>query len=410
MYKYDAAGNQLATVHRNETEEDTPVFDLNVTLGDNRLNDNVVNTYDAEDRLVRTLTGNQKATYTYNAEGYRASKTVNGKTTTYIWDGDQIILELDDKGEVSKRYLRGNSLICADTGKGTERQYYVTNPHGDTVQLVDKEGEILRQYDYDAFGNEIKEDKKDDNPFRYAGEYYDSETGNIYLRARYYAPGLGRFLTRDTYTGEEDDPLSLHLYTYCDNDGVNQIDPSGHWGKTDGFGYKGDRYVHKSITMEALTACRQIQIARDCTKYSKFNLTYIYGINEKEKPLLDGSILPDYLQATKKNKKKYAGIFDKEYKKYSTKKLLKTTLWNEENKEKYKNKFHGKSKERLDNLMEEAKINLLCAGHKQEKRLLIGCILHSIQDYSAHSYVSDLEEFKSNLWKRNYKFKFNYIK
>lgn len=59
-------------------------------------------------------------------------------------------------------------------------------------------------------------------------KYYDKETEEVYLRARYYQPVVGRFLTRDTYTGEEDEPLSLHLYTYCENDGVNQVDPSGY--------------------------------------------------------------------------------------------------------------------------------------------------------------------------------------
>jgi RHS repeat-associated protein len=61
-----------------------------------------------------------------------------------------------------------------------------------------------------------------------SGEYYDKETEEIYLRARYYQMAVGRFLTRDSYTGEEDEPLSLHLYTYCENDGVNAWDPSGH--------------------------------------------------------------------------------------------------------------------------------------------------------------------------------------
>ena len=226
-------------------------------------------------------------------------------------------------------------------------------------------------YKYDAFGNEIKKDKKDDNPFRYAGEYYDSETGNIYLRARYYAPGLGRFLTRDTYTGEEDDPLSLHLYTYCDNDGVNQIDPSGHWGKKEGFGYKGDKYVHKSITMEALSSYRHIETAKSSSKHSKFDFKYIFGITEKEKYLLDGSILPDYLQATKDNQNKYADIFEDEYDKYSTKKLLGIRLWNKDNQDKYKNTFHGKSKKRLKNLKKRAYPNLLCAGHNKERYLLV---------------------------------------
>lgn len=57
---------------------------------------------------------------------------------------------------------------------------------------------------------------------------YDKETEEVYLCARYYQPKAGRFLTRDTYTGEEDELLSLHLYTYCKNDGVNAWDPSGH--------------------------------------------------------------------------------------------------------------------------------------------------------------------------------------
>ena len=146
-----------------------------------------------------------------------------------------------------KRYIRGNDLIYADKGAGTAKQYYIKNPHGDVVQLTDENGKVIKTYEYDSFGNEVNPDRKDENPFRYCGEYYDKETDTIYLRARYYQPYLGRFLTRDTYTGEEDDPLSLHLYTYCGNDGVNRIDPGGHFwrkiveGIKDGFidTYKG---------------------------------------------------------------------------------------------------------------------------------------------------------------------------
>ena len=95
----------------------------------------------------------------------------------------------------------------------------MTDPHGNVVQLTDESGTVIRTYEYDSFGNEVNPDGKD--------EYYDKETEEIYLRARYYQPEVGRFLTRDSYTGEEDEPLSLHLYTYCGNDSVNRIDPSG---------------------------------------------------------------------------------------------------------------------------------------------------------------------------------------
>ena len=106
-------------------------------------------------------------------------------------------------------------------------EYYVTDSHGNVVQLTDESGKVIKDYDYDSFGNEVHADKKDENPFRYCGEYYDKETEEVYLRARYYQPTVGRFLTRDTYTGESGDPLSLHLYTYCGNDGMNKCDVDG---------------------------------------------------------------------------------------------------------------------------------------------------------------------------------------
>ena len=231
LYKYDKNGNQLATVNRYEIpsdKKDSTYIDIDVTLGDNRLNENVVNHYNAENQLIQTLTKNYKVSFTYDAEGLRTSKTVNGKKTTFVWDGDQLVMELDASGKVQKRYIRGNDLIFADKGTGTEKQYYVTDPHGNVVQLTDESGAVIKTYEYDSFGNEVNPDSKDDNPFRFCGEYYDKETEEIYLRARYYQPKVGRFLTRDRYIGEEDEPESLHLYTYCKNDGVNYVDPTGY--------------------------------------------------------------------------------------------------------------------------------------------------------------------------------------
>ncbi len=231
IYKNDKNGNQLATVNRyeipSEKKNDTYV-DVDVTLGNNRLNENVVNHYNALNQLTQTLTKNYKVSFTYDAEGLRTSKTVNGEKTVFVWDGDQLVLELSESGKVQKRYVRGNDLVYADKGNSTEKQFYVTDSHGNVVQLMDESGKVTKTYEYDSFGNEVKPDSKDDNPFRYCGEYYDRETEEIYLRARYYQPEAGRFLTRDSYTGEEDDTLSLHLYTYCGNDAINRIDPEGH--------------------------------------------------------------------------------------------------------------------------------------------------------------------------------------
>ena len=231
IYKNDKNGNQLAAVNRSEIPaeaKDTSYIDVDVTLGDNQLNDNVVNHYNALNQLTETLTKNYKVSFTYDAEGLRTGKTVNGEKTIYVWDGDQMVMELSKGGAVQKRYIRGNDLVYADKGENTEKTNYVTDMHGNVVQLLDESGNVTKTYEYDSFGNEVKPEKKDENPYRYCGEYYDKETEEVYLRARYYQPSVGRFITRDTYTGESDEPLSLHLYTYCENDGVNAWDPSGH--------------------------------------------------------------------------------------------------------------------------------------------------------------------------------------
>ena len=232
IYKNDKNGNQLATINRYEIpndRKDGSYVDIDVTLGDNRLNENVVNHYNALNQLTETLTKNYKVSFTYDAEGLRTGKTVNGEKTVYVWDGDQVVMELSEGGKVQKRYIRGNDLVYADKGDEMEKTYYVTDTHGNVVQLLDETGNVTKTYEYDSFGNEVNPDKKDENPFRYCGEYYDKETEEIYLRARYYQPSVGRFITRDTYTGESDESLSLHLYTYCENDSVNAWDPSGHY-------------------------------------------------------------------------------------------------------------------------------------------------------------------------------------
>ena len=129
-------------------------------------------------------------------------------------------------------YHRGINLIAADDIQygnihidGYEvlatRNYYLYNGHGDVVQLRDIGGSAGRTYSYDAFGVEHNPDPYDTNPFRYCGEYWDVETGTYYLRARYYVPGTGRFMTEDPIMD------GLNWYTYCGGNPVMYMDP---WG------------------------------------------------------------------------------------------------------------------------------------------------------------------------------------
>ena len=99
------------------------------------------------------------------------------------------------------------------------------NGHGDVTALIDAEGNTAATYYYDAFGNHTETTGEADNPYRYAGYQYDEETDLYYLNARYYDSKIARFMSEDTYRGETNDPLSLNLYTYCNNEPIMHWDP-----------------------------------------------------------------------------------------------------------------------------------------------------------------------------------------
>jgi RHS repeat-associated protein len=182
----------------------------------------------------------------------------NGTTTTHIWDGANIAAELTGS-TVSATYVRGINLIA----KGGGSQYYSFNAHGDVAQLTNSSGTVTKDYRYDAFGVEVDPESTDTNPWRYCGEYFDRETGTVYLRARYYDPVVGRFLAEDTHWNPRNmvygdsparnnnyrDSLGLNTYTYipdvyairqssnlyvyCGNNPFMFVDPTGeawyHW-------------------------------------------------------------------------------------------------------------------------------------------------------------------------------------
>ena len=103
--------------------------------------------------------------------------------------------EVGATGVIVARYLRGANLIAREQDGAA--QYYLFNAHGDVAQRTDALGNLLKNYRYDAFGNEENPEPLDVNPFRYCGEYYDRETGDYYLRARSYDPRTGRMLSED---------------------------------------------------------------------------------------------------------------------------------------------------------------------------------------------------------------------
>ena len=148
--------------------------------------------------------------------------------TNYLYDRQNVILETDAEGNTRSSYVKGINYISKTDGTGKD-SYYLFNVHGDVVQTVDAAGSTQNQYEYDIWGNPVLTIEASENAIRYAGEFLDSETGLYYLRARFYDPYLGRFTTEDSYWGEDENPLSLNLYTYCVNYPVRYVDLSGHY-------------------------------------------------------------------------------------------------------------------------------------------------------------------------------------
>ncbi|MCD8214598.1 MAG: M91 family zinc metallopeptidase [Clostridiales bacterium] len=165
--------------------------------------------------LFNTETAN--LSYIYLNNGLRDSKTVNGTTTYFLWDKDSnISADFGDSSTISSIYTRGANLI-----KNSSGTYYTFNGHGDVSQLTDSSGTVTKDYEYDAFGNETDVSEADTNPFRYCGQYYDAETGLIYLRARYCNPSTGSFITEDpAFDG-------VNWYSYCGGNPVLFYDFNG---------------------------------------------------------------------------------------------------------------------------------------------------------------------------------------
>ena len=82
-------------------------------------------------------------------------------------------------------------------------------------------------YDYDAFGNLIHSTGTTPNNYLFAAEQFDPDLGLYYNRARYLNTSTGRFWSMDSFEGDDDDPPSLHKYTYTGNDPVNGHDATG---------------------------------------------------------------------------------------------------------------------------------------------------------------------------------------
>nr|WP_314568682.1 RHS repeat-associated core domain-containing protein [uncultured Pseudomonas sp.] len=184
--------------------------------------------YDCQHRLIGVTQPNgQTASYRYDPFGRRISKTVDGKTTEFFWQGDKLIAEHHADRHRSYLYepdsFRPLALLEGFGPKETTPYHYQLDHLGTPQELTAQDGEIVWSAHYRAYGEITRLDiNKIDNPLRFQGQYFDQESGLHYNRHRYYNPDIGRYLTPD--------PVKLaggiNAYQYVPNP-TGWVDPLG---------------------------------------------------------------------------------------------------------------------------------------------------------------------------------------
>jgi RHS repeat-associated protein len=126
--------------------------------------------------------------------------------------------------EGTTTYLYGMGYIGQETGG--EMTVALADRLGSVRQLItDGQDQTLLQ-SFDPFGNTFTSLGNGESGFGYTGEQTDG-SGLVYLRARYYDPGTGRFITQDPFPGVLSLPATLNGYTYAVNNPISYTDPSG---------------------------------------------------------------------------------------------------------------------------------------------------------------------------------------
>lgn len=177
-------------------------------------------TFDSANRLTSFGTA---MTAGYRTDRLRAWKQASGTTTYFLYDGNELLCELDSSGNVIRTYTNGaDGLVSSNTAAGSI--FYTFDHRGATVHRLDGFGNIVSAHGSDAYGADLNSEADPYSGFgAQFGYYHDAETGLFYLQNRYYDPATGRFVNRD--------PIGLgggtNRYGYVSGNPVGGIDPTG---------------------------------------------------------------------------------------------------------------------------------------------------------------------------------------
>ena len=318
-YQYDMGGNIVSakefarenfTVESVALNEDSYVYDsawkdkvLSVNgkamtydlIGNLLTYDGKTHTWIAGRKLETFQNADYSLAFTYDENGLRSSKTVtnNGTTKTikYIWVDGNLIGQTD--GTDTLRFIYDDSEEIVGLIKNDSEIYlYIRNIFGDIIGIVDENGSVVVEYEYDVWGKFISvsgslaETLGQLNPLRYRGYYYDSESGYYYLQSRYYDPELRRFINADKLENLYE-PKNTYLYAdsvntfaYCDNSPVNMVDYSGEKKKNNTSNYLAKVLVFTIVLAGLIDEV--VKIASDQILYAWYTpSSWIYNESQK---------------------------------------------------------------------------------------------------------------------------------
>lgn len=167
----------------------------------------------------------------YDASDRRTAKTIGGTTTSFLYDGLNAVQET--QGGTVNPILTGLGIDERFArNEGATRSYFLTDALGSTVALADTGGSVIQKYQYDPYGNTTGT-AGTTNPYQYTGRENDG-LGLYYYRARYYSPGMGRFISED--------PLGFgggqsNFYAYVGGNPLSYIDRTGKGPVEAGIGF-----------------------------------------------------------------------------------------------------------------------------------------------------------------------------
>jgi RHS repeat-associated protein len=173
-------------------------------------------------------------TYTYDGDGRRVVKS-NGTLYWYGAGGD-VLAETNSSGTTTNEYVFFGSQRVALLPAGSTAQYYVQDSLGTSRVMTNNTGGVCYDADFTPFGGErAYTNTCTENTFKFTGKERDTESGNDYFGARFYTSVSGRFLSPDwspdpdsTPYAEFENPQTLNLYSYLNNNPLGSVDADGH--------------------------------------------------------------------------------------------------------------------------------------------------------------------------------------